>query len=107
MRNFLFTIFLCISVSACASHYGAATIKSNPPGAEVVSTDDGSILGVTPMTYWWEEPNGNTQYEVLRIKKDGYYEKSAPFKLSMRHKSQGDAEENPTIVEVNLQQIGQ
>jgi len=107
MRKFLFIGFLSVFLSSCAAHYGAATIKSNPPGAEVVSTDDGTILGVTPMTYWWKEPSGNTQYKVLRIKKEGYYEKSAPFKLSMRHNSEEEAKENATIVEVNLQQIGQ
>lgn len=106
MRNFLFISFLCISLSACASHYGAAYITSNPPGAEVISLDDGTTLGVTPTTVWWKEPSGDNQHKALRLKKDGYYEKVSSFWLSMRHSNIDEATENSTLVEVNLLKKG-
>ncbi len=103
MRNFLFISFLCISLSACASHYGAATITSNPPGAQVINTDDGTTLGVTPLTHWWKDSSNNNQHIAVRFRKDGYYEKVDSFWLSMRHSSIEEATQNPTAIEVNLQ----
>lgn len=107
MRNFLTICFLCVSFSACSSHYGAAYITSNPPGAEVISLDDGTTLGVTPATVWWKEPSGNNQHKALRLKKDGYYEKVSSFWLSMRHSSIDEATQNSTLVEVNLLKKGE
>ncbi|MBX2850017.1 MAG: hypothetical protein KTR16_16950 [Acidiferrobacterales bacterium] len=107
MQNFIITCFLCISLSACASHYGAAHITSNPPGAQVINLDDGTTLGVTPATVWWKEPNADNQHIALRFKKDGYYEKVDSFWLSMRHSSIEEATQNSTHVEVNLQPKGQ
>jgi len=81
MRNLLIISFLCISLSACASHYGAAFITSNPPGAQVINTDDGTTLGVTPTTVWWKESSANRQYIAVRFRKDGFYEKVDSFWL--------------------------
>ena len=102
MRKLLLICSLCIALSACASHYGAAYITSNPPGAEVINPDDGTTLGVTPTTVWWKESSGNRQYIALRFKKEGFYGKVNSFWLSMRHTSVDDAMQDLTRVEVNL-----
>jgi len=50
MYRLLAIIFICLGLSACASHYGAVTIVSTPSGAEVISDEDGTVLGTTPTT---------------------------------------------------------
>lgn len=107
MSKFLIAIILSFTLSACASHYGAAKIVSNPPGAEVIDSDDGSLLGVTPLTVWFKDESAVRQTKTLRIKKSGYYEKISAFWLSMRHKNQETASANPQLVEVALQKIGE
>jgi len=107
MLKTLFTIFLCFTLSACASHYGAARIVSNPPGAEVIDSDDGTLLGVTPLTVWFKDDSAVRQTKTLRLKKPGYYQKVSAFWLSMRHKNQEAANANPQLVEVALQKIGE
>ncbi len=102
MRKLLFISIICVTLSACASHYGAATINSNPSGAEVINIEDGTVLGVTPFTTWWKGPNGNRQHIAVRFKKEGYYEKVETFWLSMRQNSADSALEEPSFVEVNL-----
>lgn len=97
-----FIILLCLLVSACSSHYGAVKIVSDPPGAEVVSDEDGTVIGVTPTTAWWKNSSSNRQHIILRFKKDGYYEKVSSFWLSMRHKNLEDAQQNTQLVEVVL-----
>ena len=104
MRNLLLIIITCLSLSACASHYGAAHVISNPPGAEIIDAQDGSSLGVTPTTIWRKDSSGHRQQVVLRYEKEGYRDKVSPFWLSMRHKSKEAAEQDPTTVEVNLEQ---
>ena len=70
-----------VALSGCASYYGAAKITSVPNGAEVINLKDGTILGVTPTTVWWQAGNSDRQHISLRIKLDGYYDKVAPFWL--------------------------
>ncbi|GAA6137990.1 hypothetical protein NBRC116583_17370 [Arenicella sp. 4NH20-0111] len=89
-------------ISGCSSHYGAAKILSQPPGAEVINLDDGTVIGVTPLTTWWKDSSGNRQYVALRVRKPGFEEKVSHFWLSMRHKSQSSAKENPQLVEITL-----
>lgn len=102
MNKLLIALTLSISLSACASsHYGAAKITSIPTGAEVIS-DQGTILGVTPTTAWWTDESGKQQDLLLRFRKDGYLEKVGSFGLSMHHKSQQDAIQNPQKIEVLL-----
>jgi len=104
------TIFIAsalILFSGCASHYGAAHIVSQPSGAEVINSDDGSILGVTPLTAWWKDGSSDRQNVILRFKKDGYYEKVTAFWLSMQYDSVDDAKSNKQKVEVSLQKIGE
>jgi len=100
-------VSLCIFLSACASHYGAARITSIPEGAEVISVEDGSSLGVTPTTVVWKEGSSNRQHLILRFQKAGYHEKVSSFWLHMRHSKSNDAVANPDIVEVNLRKKGE
>lgn len=98
----LFIIFFCLTLSACASHYGAATIISSPAGAEIISDEDGSLLGVTPATIWWKEDSRHRQYRVVRLRKEGYREKVASFWLTMSHSSVKKAQQSPTSVKEDL-----
>ncbi|HAU69481.1 MAG TPA: hypothetical protein DCW52_13915 [Gammaproteobacteria bacterium] len=102
----LISLGVLVALSGCASYYGAAKISSVPAGAEVINLKDGTILGVTPTTVWWQDGNSDRQHISLRIKLDGYYDKVAPFWLSMRHQSQGDAMASPQVVDTVLQQRG-
>ncbi len=102
MRSFLLASIVIFSLSGCASHYGAARIISNPPGAEVFNMDDGTSLGVTPVVRWWKDSSSARQHIAVRFKKDGYYEKVTSFWLSMRHNSKEQAEKDLTLVEVSL-----
>lgn len=99
----LIIIFFCLTLSACASHYGAARIVSSPAGAEIISDEDGSILGVTPATVWWKEDSHQRKYRVVRLRKEGYREKVASFWLSMSHSSIKKAQKSPTSVQEVLE----
>jgi hypothetical protein len=99
----LIIVFFCLTLSACASHYGAATIVSSPTGAQIISDEDGSILGVTPATVWWKEDSRHRKYRVVRLRKEGYREKVASFWLSMSHSSIKKAQKSPTSVQEVLE----
>jgi hypothetical protein len=105
-RLLFISLVAVVSLSGCASYYGAVNITSEPSGAEVINLKDGTILGVTPTTVWWKDGNSDRQHISLRLKLDGYYDKVAPFWLSMRHKSQSDALTSPQVVETLLQRRG-
>ena len=107
MRKFFSALMLCISLSACAAHYGAAKISSFPSGAEVISGEDGSSLGVTPTEVVWKDSSGNRKHLILRFQKDGYYEKVNSFWLHMRHSNEAQAKAAPDVVEVVLQRKGE
>jgi uncharacterized lipoprotein YajG len=94
-------------LAGCASHYGAAQIVTQPAGAEVINSEDGTVLGVTPLTVWWKEGSDNRQNKILRFKKDGYYEKVTAFWLSMQYGSVENAKANKQLFEVSLQKIGE
>jgi len=49
IKRVLILSCLCLLVSACGTHHGAARIVSIPTGAKVVNIDDGSIVGTTPL----------------------------------------------------------
>jgi predicted small secreted protein len=98
-------IVACALISACSTHYGAAKIVSNPPGAEV-SLEDGTIVGITPTTAWWKDSSSRRKNVILQFEKDGYYKKVTPFWLSMRHKSLEKAQANTQLVEVVLDNRG-
>jgi hypothetical protein len=103
----LICIALALSVSACASHYGAAKIVSSPPGAQVISADDGSVIGTTPMTFRWKNGNGNRETIIVKLKKIGYYEKTSSFWLDMRARNLKTALAAADLVEIEMQKIGE
>lgn len=107
MRQLLIVILSSAFLSACASHYGAVRITSIPAGAEVISDEDGAILGTTPTTTWWKHSSANRQHLILRFRKAGYYEKVASFWLSMHHRSAAEAQKSPNLVEVALIKKGE
>ena len=96
-------LLIGLTLLAGCAHHGAAHITSSPSGAEVVNLNDGTVLGVTPVTVWWQEDNSNRKYMSVRFKMDGYRDKVSSFWLSMRHGSRKSAMENPQLVEVSLQ----
>ena len=103
----LFIALACLSLTACGAHYGAVKFISDPPGAEVINLDDGTIIGNTPVTMFWKDGSSNRQHIPIRLKKDGYYEKVTSFWLSMRHASEQEALENAQVVKVSMQKKGE
>jgi len=97
---------LCLLVSACGTHHGAARIVSIPTGAKVVNIDDGSIVGTTPLVLNFKNSNSERLHLPVKLVKEGYYDKVGSFWLSMRHASQKDAENEPEIVEIQLVKRG-
>jgi len=106
-RSFLSIFALCLTLSACGAHYGAARFVSDPPGAEVINLDDGTVIGITPVTMFWKDSSDARQHPAIRLKKDGYYEKVSSFWLSMRHGNQKEAIENAQLVEIKMQKKGE
>ncbi|RBP53415.1 hypothetical protein [Arenicella xantha] len=100
-------ISTCLTLTACGAHYGAARFVSDPPGAEVINLDDGTVIGTTPVTMFWKDSTGTRQMVPIRLKKAGYYEKVSSFWLSMRHTSEKQALENAQVVEVSMQKKGE
>ncbi|MFQ3247128.1 MAG: hypothetical protein ACI9SP_003783 [Arenicella sp.] len=103
----LMCLTLALSLSACASYYGAAKIVSSPSGAQVISADDGSVIGTTPMTYRWKNGNGNRKTIIVKLKKAGYYEKTSSFWLNMRARNLKAALAAANSVEIEMQKIGE
>jgi len=97
---------LCLVISACSTHHGAARIVSIPAGAQVVNIDDGSILGTTPLVLNFKNSNSDRLHLPVKLVKDGYYDKVSSFWLSMRHASQKSAEREPKLVELQLVKRG-
>ena len=95
-------IFCLLALSACASRYGAVTITTIPAGAEVIDADTDKVLGVTPLTTLWKDTSATRQYVALRLKKQGYETDLSHFWLSMRHKSEAAAREEPKRINVQL-----
>jgi len=93
---------LMLMSTACSTYYGAANISSVPEGSEVINDEDGSLLGVTPLTVWWKDSSKRRKQMILQIRKDGFYTKTAVFWLSMRHKSKEAALKEKQLVKFNL-----
>lgn len=79
--------------------YGAAYIVSNPPGAEVINLDDGTLLGVTPLKQVWRD-DGKRKFVNIQLDKDGYKDKATSFWLTLKHRTRKSAVNDPQFVEV-------
>jgi hypothetical protein len=102
----LLLLAMTINLSACAAHYGAAQIVSLPSGAQVISAEDGSVIGKTPMTMRWKSGNGNRQIIIVKLQKAGYYEKTSSFWLDMRARNVKEALAAPQLVKIEMKKIG-
>ncbi len=81
--------------------YGSAYIVSNPPGAEVINMDDGTILGVTPLKQVWRD-EGKRKFVNIQLDKEGYKDKATSFWLTLKHRTRKSAVNDPQFVEVIL-----
>jgi len=77
------TFSILLFVTACASYHGAAKITSSPAGAQVINVETGEVLGVTPLLLDWKERVGTRQQILIKLNKDGYYQKTEGFWLDM------------------------
>ena len=111
MKSFINkNIFICcllLIASGCASYHGSAKITSTPTGAQVISSDTGEVLGVTPLVLNWTENIGTRQKILIKLIKDGYYPKTEGFWLDMRARNAKKAAETPNLVEIPMRKIGE
>jgi hypothetical protein len=94
------------TIVGCSKHYGAALMKSDPPGAEVVDLSDDSLIGITPVKAWWKTGDDSRKFVNIRFQKDGYRDKTMSFWLNTRHASREDAVAKPQLVETSLEKTG-
>ena len=106
IKTLLFGLF-CILLSGCAAHHGAAQITSTPIGAQVINVDTGEVLGVTPLLIQWKERRGTRQQILVKLNKEGYYEKTEGFWLDMNSKTAKKAAQTPNLVEIPMRKIGE
>ncbi len=106
-RKLLVIAFASLTLTACASHYGAAVIVSTPLGAEVIDKETKEVLGVTPLTMHWKNSSGTRETITLELNKAGYYPKISAFWLDMRQRNAKAARAEPLEVDVKMQKIGE
>ncbi|MBT8114633.1 MAG: hypothetical protein KJP04_04600 [Arenicella sp.] len=99
----LASLALVVTMGACANYYGATRILSVPSGAEVINLEDGALIGTTPTLYIKKDSNDRRQTVIIRLKKDGYYDKTSSFWIEMRNATSKGAEQNAGSVEIELQ----
>ncbi len=103
MKKFfaIITAILVVSLlTGCVGNkYGAAYIVSNPPGAEVINLDDGTLLGVTPLKQVWRD-DGKRKFVNIQLDKEGYKDKATSFWLTLKHRTRKSAINDPQFVEV-------
>jgi len=104
--NITWLALLTLCISACGSHYGAATIISEPAGATVINPVDDSVLGVTPVTITWKNASNDRKHIPIRLETSGFYEKTTSFWLNMSHSHAKAAEKDPDTVNVVLSKKG-
>lgn len=104
MKSLLTIILASFSLlsGGCVYHHGAASITSEPSGAQILRSDDGSNLGITPSTVYWKQGK-DKNFMVLRLHKPGYRDKVISFWLNLRHSSREQALADPQAVEVQLE----
>jgi len=91
-----------LALAGCV-HHGAVHLTSEPTGAEVVSLDDNTVLGVTPVKVWFREPSSKRKYVSVRFQKPGYDDRVTAFWVHMRHRSREAAMADAAPVRVELQ----
>ena len=101
MKKITIALLASFLLSACA-HHGAADIRTQPPGAEVVDAKTGTIMGVTPVKVWWKEGSETRKFVNIRIQKEGYQDKTSSFWVTLRHATRQGALDNAQSVEMAL-----
>ena len=95
------TLMLSLLTGCVGNKYGSAYIVSNPPGAEVINMDDGTILGVTPLKQVWRD-DGKRKFVNIQLDKKGYRDKATSFWLTLKHRTRKSAINDPQFVEIIL-----
>ena len=94
-------LLLSLLAGCVGNKYGSAYIVSNPPGAEVINMDDGTILGVTPLKQVWRD-EGKRKFVNIQLDKTGYKDKATSFWLTLKHRTRKSAINDPQFVEIIL-----
>ena len=92
-------LILSLLTGCVGNKYGSAYIVSNPPGAEVINMDDGTILGVTPLKQVWRD-EGKRKFVNIQLDKKGYKDKATSFWLTLKHRTRKSAINDPQFVEI-------
>lgn len=92
-------LMLTVLTGCSGNKYGSAYIVSNPPGAEVINIDDGTILGVTPLKQVWQD-EGKRKFVNIQLDKEGYKDKATSFWLTLKHRTRKSAVNDPQFVEI-------
>jgi hypothetical protein len=87
------------------THYGSASIVSEPPNANIVNLKDDSAIGTTPLKYTWENEARDEEYIQLKLTAPGYADQVTSFFLNSRYESKEDAEKIPQAIKVNMEQV--
>lgn len=95
---------VALVMSGCAS-FGAAEIRSEPSGAQVVDAKSGVLLGVTPVVVTWREDGESRKFVNIRVQKDGYEDKTNSFWVTLRHDTRDKAKQDPQSVKMTLKKI--
>ncbi len=90
------------TLSGCAYHHGAAYIKTDPPGAQVINMDDSSVLGITPVKIWWRESAEQRKFVNILVHKAGYRDKTTSFWVTLRHSNRQSALNAPQNVDIDM-----
>ena len=104
LLRFAFLVVLLHVASGCTTHYGAAVIKSSPPGAEVVDLSNDALIGITPVKAWWKLEKEERLFVNIRFQKDGFRDKTMSFWLMPRHNSRENALVQPQLIETTLEE---
>ena len=104
--RFLTYLIAFYAVSGCASHYGAMQVDSTPRGAQVISLEDDSVVGVTPVLLVMKGSSERRQHIIVRLHKEGFYDKTDSFWMEMRHPSHEKASQDPQQFKVELEKKG-
>ena len=104
VRMFLQSLAVLSAAFTCSCTYYCTTeISSDPPGAVVVSMDNNSQLGSTPLLYTYASTSRMPKLLTFRVQKDGYVSKISATTLAPSYINPVDAQANHHSAFVQLQ----
>jgi len=104
--RFIGLLLTLLAATGCASHYGAMRVDSTPSGAQVISLEDNSVVGVTPVILVMKGSSERRQHVIVRLHKDGFYDKTDSFWMEMRHRTHKEASQQAQQFKVELNKKG-